>query len=102
MKTSLTIKPKVGDKDIRLEKTEDGNWLVSCWCSVWARRVQFPMKQEHVENIISNSGQNIQEILPDTPPALREIFLTGMTAAEFELLAFEEGYDVELGSDEST
>ena len=96
MNTSFIIKPKVCDKDILLEKTEDGNWLASCWCSVWAKRVQFPLTEEQVEKIVSKSRENIQEILPDTPPAMREIFLTGMTAAEFELLAFEEGYDIEL------
>ena len=84
MKASYTIKPKVGDKDIFIAKCGDGMWLASCWCSVLLNVVLVPLTTEQVEEIISDCPRSIDEILPDTPPPLREIFLTGLTPAEFE------------------
>jgi hypothetical protein len=84
MNAAYTIKSKVGGKDIFIDKRGDGMWLASCWCSVLHKMVQVPLTAEQVEEIISASRRCIDEILPDTPPPLREIFLTGLTPAEFE------------------
>ena len=93
MKTSFTIKPKAGDKDILLEKTEDGNWLASCWCSVTGKLVKFPITEPQVAEILSADRRNIDEILPDTPAPLREIFLTGLTPEEFSQMADAEEFE---------
>ena len=84
MNASYTIKPKVGDKDIFIDKCGPRMWLACCWCSVSHTQVLVPLTQAQVEEILSDSRRPIDEILPDTPPPLREIFLTGLTPAEFE------------------
>ena len=84
MTTTFRIKPKVGDKDIRIEESQDGTWSASCWCSVSQKTVLIPLTAEQAKEIVSDSRRCIDEILPDTPPPLREIFLTGLTPAEFE------------------
>jgi hypothetical protein len=92
MKTAFTIKPKVGNKDILLEPTDNGPWFVSCYCSVSKKRVQFEITDEQVAEILSGDRRNIDQILPDTPAPLREIFLTGLTPEEFEQIPRDEGY----------
>src|ERR1017187_2961784 len=90
MKTSFTISSKAGCKHILLEPTNTGQWPVSCFCSVSKKRVQFEITEEQVAEILSPNGRNVDEILPDTPALLREIFLTGLTPAEFEQIPRDE------------
>ena len=95
MNTAITIKPTVGDKDIFIEKTPAGEWSASCWCTVLQKQVEIPLTAQQVEEILSDHRRCINEVLPDTPPPLREIFLTGLTPAEFEQLPFEKMDDDE-------
>lgn len=92
MKSSFTIKPKVGDKNILLEKISDGMWSASCACSVTGKLVRFPITEAQAAEILSEDRRNIDEILPDTPPPMREIFLTGLTPAEFDQTLNVEGF----------
>ena len=95
MKTSFIVKPKVGDKNILLEQIGDGMWLASCPCSVTGKLVKFPITEPQVAEILAADRRNIDEILPDTPAPLREIFLTGLTPAEFNQILSADEFDVD-------
>ena len=75
----------VGDKEINLFEAADETWTAMCECRALGATVQFSLTTEQVKEILSDKRRNIDDVLPDTPPALREIFITGTTPAEFDL-----------------
>ena len=86
MSAKHIIAPKVGFKEITIEQQPDDSWSASCWCSVFKQTVRFPISGAQATELLSADCRNIQEVLPDTPRQLREIFLTGATPAEFDKL----------------
>ena len=84
MKTGIIIRPFAGLKDILIEQQPDGSRIASCWCSALFQLVQVPLTAEQADEILSEDRRSIDAILPDTPPPMREIFITGLTPAEFD------------------
>ena len=86
MNRSVVMKPRAGSKDILIEEQPDGSRTAACWCSALGRIVLVPLTAEQGEEILSENRRNLDTILPDTPPPMREIFITGLTPAEFDLM----------------
>jgi hypothetical protein len=78
-----------GRKEVYFVKNEDGSWLASCACWVTNADVQIPLTEAQACELasIETEGQKrlIQDILPDVPPLVREIFVSGLTPAEFDM-----------------
>ena len=47
--------------------------------------MRIPLTDPQAREIFSGTTRLIQDVLPDMHPALREIFVTGITPAEFDL-----------------
>jgi hypothetical protein len=82
MNPSYTIKSKVGDKDIVIDKCGYNMWLACCWCNASHRQVLVPLTEAQAEELLWVSERPINELSPDMPSAIREIFLTGLTPQE--------------------
>ena len=85
MNRSVVMKPRAGSNAILIEQLPDGSRTAACWCSALGQIVLVPLKAEQAGEILSKNRRNIDTILPDTPPPMREIFITGLTPAEFDL-----------------
>ena len=83
MNPSYTIKSKVGDKDIDIQICGYDMWLAICWCNASHRQVLVPLTEAQAEELIWVSERPITELSPGMPSPIREIFLTGLTPAEF-------------------
>ena len=79
------ISSRTGRKEIILTRQQDASWRASCWCSVFKQTVCFPLTGEQVNELLSGEARNIGEVLLETPPPLREIFITGTTPAEWDV-----------------
>ena len=86
MSAKHIIAPKVGFKEINIEVQPDGFCWASCWCSVFKQMVRFPISGEQATALLGSDRRNLQELLPDTSPKLREIFITGHTPAEWDVM----------------
>src|ERR1017187_6698499 len=85
MSTSVVMKPRAGSKAILIEEQPDGSRTAACWCLALGRIVLVRVRASQAGEILSENRRNIDTILPDTPPPMREIFITGLTPAEFVL-----------------
>ena len=76
----------IGPKEVFIVQKEDGHWEALCDCRALKEAgVRIPLTASEAREIISGRTRHIQEVLPNTPPPLREIFVTGTTPAEFDL-----------------
>ena len=78
---------EVGGKAIKLTRQTDGSWIATCSCNALNCFVHFPLTAEEVRLLLMPESHRllIQDILPNTVPMFREIFITGTTPAEFDL-----------------
>ena len=88
MSSAHVLKARIGFKKILLHNQAKDNWSALCWCYSLARMVRVRLTGRQVEQLLASDSRNIDEVLPDTPPALREIFLTGFTPAELDEARF--------------
>ena len=49
-------------------------------------RSKIPLTEEQAREILGPNRRNINILLPDTPRPLREVFVTGTTPAEWDLM----------------
>lgn len=79
---------KVGNKSICFSKAKDGRCLCGCICGALGCPIALWVTTEQAVELLRGrlARRSISEILPDTPPLLREMFITGITPAEFDLM----------------
>ena len=82
-----------------------GEWIAACVCEALNTVVIVPLHKEQAADLLLGRKRPIDEVLPNVPRELREIFITGTTPAEFDVMmkgepkpkeAYESlGYDFE-------
>ncbi len=78
-----------GGKTVYFIQKEDGSWVASCACRATNADVEVPITSGQADELLSRpdvGGRRIQDILPDLPHQLREIFVTGTTPAEWDYM----------------
>jgi len=76
----------IGTKDVYIAELTDGSWCGVCACNALYAMVKIPLTTEQAQEILSGHRRDINEVLPDTDRALREVFITGTTPAEWDLM----------------
>lgn len=71
-------------KIIAFEHGFDNNWTAKCFCNELDCEVHLPVTREQMNELLIPDRRIVQEILPETDKQLREIFLSGLTPAEFD------------------
>lgn len=80
-----------GTKKLYFEQQEDGSWLAHCTCQAMQARVEVRLTADQAQELRAQyrewapGGRPIQDILANVPRQLREIFVTGLTPAEWDL-----------------
>lgn len=75
---------QVGSKTITLELAAEDQVIARCPCTRLKSEVQVPLTPAQATELFVGSSRSIAQVLPDHPPALREIFITGTTPAEWD------------------
>lgn len=75
----------VHGKSVAFLERAGGCWEASCACTALSATVTFLLAEAQVLELVSIKCRRIDAVLPQTPPALREIFISGLTPAEFDL-----------------
>jgi hypothetical protein len=76
---------KVRDKDIYFVKSADNSWLALCECMATGATIKIRMTAEKMSEVLSPARRKVQNVLPAHPKQLCEIFISGLTPAEFDL-----------------
>ncbi len=63
----------------------DGECRAICHCSVLNRKVTVNLTEEEARELLSKPRRSIQKVLPNLDYRVREIFVSGLTPAEFDL-----------------
>jgi len=76
----------IGPKEVFIVRKDNGDWEALCDCRALTDAiVRIPLTASQSREILSGRTRHIQDVLPDTPRPLREIFVTGTTPAEWDL-----------------
>ena len=75
-----------GCKEVLLTRQPDGFWMAKCACSALDACVHVPLTERAVRLLTrpQTESYRLEDILPNTDLQVREIFITGMTPAEFD------------------
>ncbi len=76
----------MGQKRLRFEHTGGDAVLVRCPCHRLQSELHVTLTKAQAEELLAPRWlrRNIDEILPDHAPAIREVFLSGTTPAEWD------------------
>jgi hypothetical protein len=74
----------IGSKIITFERSSDGQVTASCPCRRLQSEIQVRLTREEARELLSPDRRMIEKVLPNHSPALREIFLSGITPAEWD------------------
>ena len=83
---------QIADKTVWFIQGDDESWFASCTCTVLNAAVEIPLTADQAKELMSGircgPKRLIQDILPETHPKLRELFITGLTPAEWDQAIF--------------
>lgn len=82
-KTNRTL--EVCSKHITVEEQPDGTWLASCPCHAMQTVLRVRLNADQVNELFGKERRHMQEVMPEVDPKVREIFISGITPAEFDL-----------------
>ncbi len=80
-----SVEIRIGSKVVLFEPQLDGAVRVSCFCTVLKQTLSVVLTEKEAREVISRRQRAIQEVLPNINYRVREIFLTGLTPAEFDI-----------------
>lgn len=60
------------------------SWSAFCRCDELGYTVEIPLQSSQVVELLWPCRRALRDVIPGVPEPLREIFLTGMTPAEFD------------------
>ncbi len=78
----------IGRKMMNLMEVDDGTIKITCPCYALNRVVVVKLTRAQAEEIFCRDRTNrrmVRDILPDTPPQVQEIFISGTTPAEWDI-----------------
>ncbi len=73
-----------GEKLIVFEPATIGTCTAKCFCNEFECEVRVPLEIEQMHELLSPDRGRIQDILPEMDTRVREIFVSGITPAEFD------------------
>lgn len=84
MNETTTI--NVGFKVVALEMLPDGQAIARCPCHRLQSEINISLTQAQALELLQPrwSRRSIHEVLPNHPPEIREVFITGTTPAEWD------------------
>lgn len=85
MDSKLIIK---GGKPICFKEQPDGSVKVFCFCKHFNCAIGLRITLEQAVKLLSTPRPCVQEILPEFPQEIREIFVSGLSPAELDMNFF--------------
>ena len=79
-----------GGTPIAFSEQPDGSVRVICFCKHFKCAIQLRITIDQAVMLLSKDRPNIQDILPDVPREIREIFVSGLSPAELDMTFFGE------------
>ncbi len=85
METKTNRLLKVCSKQITMDEQPDGTWLARCPCRALQPILRVRLSADQVKELFSKERRPMQTVLPEVGPKVREVFISGLTPAEFDL-----------------